>query len=276
MFRTISAAVLSLLTAAFTADAQDGALAPAPVPAAAHAAPVAPVPFGPGERLAFRITLGPFGRVGHGSMEVIDLDTVHGHPSYELRLRIQGGIGFAKVDDSMASWLDASKLVSRRFHQDQKEIRYERHRKFDFFPEERRWARTDNDEKGDLPTDSPLDDLSFLYYVRTLPLEPGSTYTLDRYFSRKGNPVVVKVLRREEVKVPAGTFQTVVVQPLIQTRGLFSKGGKAEIYFTDDERRMVVQLKSSVPVVGSLNMYLESYSAGKQISPVVFAVPSTP
>src|SRR5688572_7606721 len=276
MVRTISAAVLCLFTAAFTADAQDGALTPTRVQAARSAAPVAPVPFGPGERLAFRITLGPFGQVGHGSMDVVGLDTVHGHPSYELRLRIQGGIAFAKVDDSMVSWLDASKLVSRRFHQDQKEIRYERHRKFDFFPEERRWARTDNEEKGELHTDAPLDDLSFLYYVRTLPLETGKTYSSDRYFSRKGNPVVVKVLRREEVTVPAGTFQTIVVQPIIQTKGLFSKGGRAEVFFTDDERRMVVQLKSSVPVIGSLNMYLESYSAGKRLSPVVFAVPSTP
>jgi hypothetical protein len=62
--------------------------------------------------------------------------------------------------------------------------------------------------------------------------------------------------------VPAGRFRTVVVQPVIQTNGLFGEGGRAEIYFTDDERRIPVLIKSRVPVVGSLTMSLRSYRAG--------------
>jgi hypothetical protein len=253
--------LLSLLGVAFTASAQSSE-----APAAVVSYAPAPVPFGLGEKLGFKITLGPFGEVGHGSMEVAELDTVNGHPAYDLRFAIKGGVAFARVDDKMESWLDVRHLVSRRFHQDQKEIRYQRHRKFDFFPEEKRWSRTDKDETGELATDRPLDDVSFLYYVRTLPLEIGKTYELNRYFQANGNPVVVKVLRKEKVTVPAGTFMTIVVQPVIQTKGLFGKGGRAEVYFTDDERRLVVQLKSSVPVLGSLNMYLETFEPGAPIS----------
>jgi hypothetical protein len=71
----------------------------------------------------------------------------------------------------------------------------------------------------------------------------------------------VRVLRKEEVKVPAGKFNAVVIQPIIKSRGIFSEDGRAEIWLTDDDRRMMVQMKSSLSF-GSLNLYLKSYTPG--------------
>jgi hypothetical protein len=102
--------------------------------------------------------------------------------------------------------------------------------------------------------------------VRTLPLEVGKTYTFNRYFKEDGNPVTVKVLRRQKVTVPAGTYNTIVVQPIIKTKGLFSEGGQAELYFTDDERRILVQLKSKVKVLRSLDMNLTGYTPGIKLA----------
>ena len=101
-----------------------------------------------------------------------------------------------------------------------------------------------------------LDDLSFLYYARLLPLEVGQRYDLDRYFKESGNPVVI------EVRVPAGTFQTIVLRPIIQTGGVFGDGGEAELYLSDDERRAIVRLKTSMKI-GSGNMYLTRYEPGE-------------
>lgn len=227
----------------------------------------APVPFGPGERMTYEVKLGFIGKVGKGSMEVTSIDTVHGFPTYLLRMRIEGGIPFAHVKDDYQSWLDVQKLVARRFKQDQHEVNYKRKRTLEFFPAERRWTILGKNESGTMPTDEPLDDLSFLYFVRTLPLRDGETYTLHRYWKDDGNPVTVKVLRRETVTVPAGKFNTVVVQPIIKSKGLFSEGGQAEVYFTDDERRIPVQIKSKVKVLKSLNMFLTSYSPGHRMSP---------
>ncbi|HET9984615.1 MAG TPA: DUF3108 domain-containing protein [Longimicrobiales bacterium] len=229
-------------------------------------APPAPVPFGVGEKLVYSVSLSPFGGVGDGSFEVVELDTIRGHTTYRLRMRVKGGVLFAKVNDHYQSWMDVHSLISRRFQQDQKEVKYERHRTLDFFPEQLRWSRLDKEESGPLPTDRPLDDISFIYYARTLPLEVGRTYTLPQYFHKDGNPVVLKVLRRETVKVPAGTFATIVVQPIIQTKGLFGKGGKAEVYFSDDDRRLLVQMKSDVPVLGSLTLRLERVELGERLS----------
>lgn len=225
----------------------------------------APVPFGIGERATYRVVLGIVGDRGEATLDVVDLDTVQGRPAYELRFRLNGGVPFARVDNDYHSWLDAYSLVSRRFKQDQKEVRYIRKRFFEFYPEEKRWRRLDANESGVLPTDQPLDDLSFLYFIRTLPLEIGKTYSFNRYFKDDGNPVTVKVLRRETVTVGAGTFKTIVVQPIIKTKGLFSEGGKAEVYFTDDRSRILVQLKSKVPVLKSLDLILESYTPGVRL-----------
>lgn len=237
---------------------------------------VAAVPFGLGERLTYKVTLGVFGGVGNGAMEVLELDTIHGRPTYRLRFTLNGGVLFAKVDDTLQSWLDVSDLISRRFEQNQKEVNYERHRTFDFFPEQGIWKRLENGQTGELATPEPLDDVSFIYFIRTIPLEVGKTYTFDRYYKDSGNPVIVKVLRKETVTVPAGTFETVVVRPIIKTKGLFSEGGEAEVYFTDDHRRLIVQMKSKVPVIGSLGLQLESYMPGERLSAKASATPSEP
>jgi hypothetical protein len=222
---------------------------------------VAPVPYGPGERAGYQVKLGGIG-VGSGSMEIHGIESIHGHPTYHATLTVSGGVLFARVDDRFDTWIDVEGLFSRRFKQNQRELNFRRNRTYDFYPESRSYRRLDNGEVGRLPTEAPLDDVSFLYYARTLPLEVGDVYTIPRYFKEDGNPVVIKVLRRETITVPAGTFRTVVVQPVIKTDGLFGEGGRAEVFFTDDDRRILVQMTSRVPVVGSLSLHLREYRAG--------------
>lgn len=259
------------------------ALLPIAAPAAAQSGPehehwvnfpVRPVPFGPGERMSYEVSYGWAGTVGDGSLEVIGLDTIRNAPSYHLDLKLKGGMLFAKVDDHFQSWLDVEHLQSHRFDQNQHEISYKRHRIIDFHPDSGSWHQVSQRERdgetqvdtttGPLATNRPLDDISFLYFARTLPLEVGVEYELDRYFKDEGNPVILRVLRKEKVKVPAGEFETIVVQPLIKTDGLFSEDGRAEVYFTDDEHRVLVQLKTKLSI-GTLNLRLASWTPGTRL-----------
>lgn len=223
-----------------------------------------PLPFGVGERAEYQVRLGALS-VGSGAMEVLGVSQVNGRQAFHARLRISGGLPLARVNDVFESWIDVDGLFSRRFKQDQHELTFKRNRTYDFYPD-RRVYRRENGEMGSIPTDRPLDDVSFLYYVRTLPLRPGDVYEIPRYFKEDGNPVVLRVLRRETVKVPAGTFNTVVVQPIIKTDGLFGEGGQAEVYFTDDSRRLLVQMRSRVPLIGSLTLHLRSFRAGEPLA----------
>ena len=227
---------------------------------------VVPVPFGPGEHLVYNVKIGWFA-AGQGSMAIPAVDTLRGRDAYHIQMAIDGGLMGLSVHDKYESWLDIRSLQSWRFIQDIHDPGYTSYRHYEFYPERKLWDREDNDESGPLATDDPLDDISFIYFVRTLPLEVGKTYTFNRYFKAEGNPVTVKVLRKDRRKTDAGEFNTVVVQPLIRTRGLFA-GGKAELHFTDDERRILVYMKSDIPKFpGSLTLHLKEIHEGLPLHP---------
>jgi hypothetical protein len=223
------------------------------------------VPFAPGERLTYKVKLGVFS-VGEGHMTVHGVEDIRGFPSYHVSMDLDGSamFGTVKVRDRFHSWMDVRTLATRRFVKDIHEVNYRSHRAFEVYPEERRWERTDqhDDKTGVTISDLPLDEIAFVYFLRTLPLEVGQTLTFDRYFKEDGNPVVVQVLRREEKEVEGRTYRTIVVQPIIQTSGLFSEGGKAELYFTDDEERHLVYMRSEIPVVGSITLHLKNVEEG--------------
>jgi hypothetical protein len=222
-------------------------------------ATMAPVPFDVGERLDYDLKFGSL-KVGNGSMEVREITQVRGRPAWHTTFRITGGFALYRVNDTYESWFDVTTLNSLRYHQDVDEGNYERKRRYEIYPE--RGMLKENDKPEESTVANPLDEGSFLYFVRTVPFEVGRTYEYERYFKHAGNPVRIRVLRRETVTVPGGTFETVVLQPTFQTKGIFSQNGKAEVWITDDDRRMMVQMKSKLSF-GSLNLYLKRASGTK-------------
>ena len=224
------------------------------------------VPFGPGERLTYNVKIGVINS-GSAHMEVLGIDSIREEPSYHLEMSLKGSLlfGAVQVNDHYQSWLGTRSVSSHRYISDVNQLTYSRYRNFEFRPEEMSWEETESGDMGRLATALPLDDISFLYFVRTLPLEIGQTYTLPRYFKKEGNPVVIKVEGKRVVEVPAGTFNTIVVRPIIKTRGLFSEGGEAELYLTDDDNKHLVYLRSKIPIVGSVTLHLESISEGSPI-----------
>lgn len=241
--RLVPAALILALLSAMPVVAQD------------NGAPL-PVPFGVGERLEYDVRFGRL-HVGNGSMEVADVQDVRGRSSWHTIFQVRGGTFFYRVNDQYESWIDRHSGNSLRFKQDLNEGRRDVERTFEIFPE-----RTGFLENGvdtlQASVKNPLDDGSFLYFLRTIPLAVGETYVFERYFRPDRNPVTIKVLRKERIEVPAGEFDAIVVQPVIKTTGIFSENGRAEIWLSDDENRIMLQMKSGLSF-GSLNLYLKSY-----------------
>lgn len=208
-----------------------------------------------GEYLAYDVKFSAV-KVGSGFMEAIEYEDVRGVNALHVRFTVRGGTFFYKVNDLLESWIDTARFVSLRHRQDLNEGRRDRERIFEFFPERRTFTENGGAEEPGVA--EPLDEGSFLYFVRRVPLEPGRTYEFTRYFKPDRNPVRIIVLRRERIKVPAGEFNTIVIQPIIKAKGLFSEGGKAQVWLSDDSARVMVQMKSSLSV-GSLNLYLREY-----------------
>jgi len=223
---------------------------------AAQPAPSAQRPFSVGEKLTYDVRFGPL-KVGTGALELRGIVPVRGENAYHAVFRIKGGTAFYKVDDTFESWFATDDLSSLRFHQDQNEGSKERLKKYEIFPERQTYGTENPGDAEHATSVNPLDDASFMYFLRTVPLEVGKTYTFNRYFKPDRNPITIRVVRKERVTVPAGTFDAVVLQPTIKTKGIFSEGGKAEVWLSDDDRRVLLQLKSKLSV-GSINLYLTS------------------
>jgi Protein of unknown function (DUF3108) len=215
--------------------------------------PIPPRAFSVGEKLTYEVRFGPI-RVGQASTEVLGIEHLRGRDAYHTRFLLRGGTAFYRVNDRYESWFDARTLESLRYAQQIDQGTYERERLYEMFPERRTYTESGTPEQKPSVAD-PLDDGSFLYFLRTIPLEVGKTYEFNRYFRPDRNPVRVTVLRRERIKVPAGTFDAIVVRPTIKTTGIFSEGGRAEVWFAADSTRRMLQMKSRLSF-GSLNLYL--------------------
>ena len=224
---------------------------------AAPLAGAAPVPWTIGERLRYDVRFG-FIKAGSGEMAIVGIESVRGRLAWHGRFTVHGGYLALRVDDMLDTWMDVATLSSLRFAQDFNEIGRDRQKTFDIFPEKNTYLQHGKAEKPSVA--QPLDDGSFLYFIRTVPLVVGKSYEFNRYFIPDRNPVTIRVLRREQMRVPAGTFDCIVIQPIIKTKGIFSENGQAEIWLTDDERRIMVQMKTKL-AFGSLNLYLRTLSA---------------
>ena len=220
------------------------------------------VPWRVGERADYEVRFSA-ARVGSGSMEVMGIVPIRGRNAWHTQFRLTGGTFFYKVNDVFESWSDVTNFTSLRFHSDQEEGGRERVKQYEIFPDRAVYVEKSAGNGGEevQSVDAPLDDGSFLYFIRTVPLEVGQTYVFNRYFRPDRNPVTIKVLRKERVKVPAGVFDAIVIQPIIKTRGIFSEEGEAQVWLTDDPSRIMLQMKSKLKI-GSINLYLKSYRPG--------------
>lgn len=231
----------------------------------------ATVPFQIGDEAEYSVLLGPV-RFGRMHLRAEARDTIRGTPAYRLAMEMKGGIPLYRLDDRTVSWLATAPYRSLRFEEVLRQGSYRRHSRWELDHEDLTATREDWDaETGayrphrrqrDLPIPpGALDEISYLFLIRALPLEVGRTYEFNRHFEEDANPVVVQVLRRERIRVPAGSFETIVVRPIIKTDGLFSEDGEAEVFISDDDRRLVVQIKSRMRR-GAVNMYLREFTSG--------------
>lgn len=193
-----------------------------------------------GERMEYVVRLGRL-RLGKATLAVEALEVIAGTPVYRAALDLDIGAAMLKVEDRLVSWIAPQPIRSLAFEKRDSDTESGR-RRYNF----------DHDA---------LDEIAALYLMRTLPLQPGDTFETDRYYLPAGNPITFRVVGREKVRVPAGHFETIVIEPVIPALSAFRAGAGARIYVTDDERRVIVQMETRTKV-GKLTLYMTEYEAG--------------
>lgn len=227
----------------------------------------ASLPFGPGERLVYKVKIGWFG-AGEGELTLRGVDSVNGHKAYRGFMHVRGSFLGLGVNDRYHSWFDVGTLQSWRFVQELNQTSYHSYRHYEMVPARRSWERQDNGEYGTLGSLIPIDDVSFIYLMRTLPLVPGETYVVDRYYKEDGNPIEIEVLRYDHRKTEGVEYETVVVRPRVKTDGLFGEDGEAEIHLTRDKFHYPVYMKFDMGILpGSLTLHLRSIEEGLPLNP---------
>ena len=174
-----------------------------------------------------------------------------------LRSEMKAGVGPINGVGRTQSWLDADRMTALRFVKAERRV-FARHRdSVEVFPDSRRWSGADG-SSGATPSGAPLDELSFIYFIRTLPLTADTMFEVSRHFDATRNPIGVRILGRERVATAAGDFQTVLVEMQVKDPRHYRGEGVIRIHLTDDDCRLPVRIESAMPDYGKTVLTLES------------------
>jgi hypothetical protein len=209
------------------------------------------LPFQVGERLTYDAKVNSIS-AGKAYLSVEGMENVRGVGTFHTVFDVKGRVLFKKFANHYESWFDTTTLVTMRHLQKTDDV--DKH--YEFYPDRKIYIKN-NDGIENPSVSMPLDEASFLFYLRTVPLEVGTTLTVDRYYHAAKNPIQISVVRRERIKVPAGEFDAFVLKPVIKSNGLFSVKSDAEVWLANDRGHTLLKLKSKLPL-GTLYLELRS------------------
>lgn len=217
------------------------------------------LPFHAGERLTYGVHLSRLGKSGRAVMAMDGPVEIRGVAVYALRFDVNAGVGPVKAADRTGSWIDLTRMASMRFVKEERHPFSRREESVELFLDRGRWEAADG-SSGDIAAAAPLDELSFMYFIRTLPLVLDSVYRFDRHFDARRNPTTVRMVSRDTIETPAGVFLAVLVEMRVRDSRRYDGEGLIRIYLSDDDLRLPVRIESVMPVVGRAVLTLQSYT----------------
>jgi hypothetical protein len=163
---------------------------------------------------------------------------------------------FYKVDDKVVSILTkeaSSPFIVRPLNYTLKisEGRHKRDREIIFNNDLGSVTYIDHLEniKKDFPIPPNIfDPLSGFYYLRTFDLKVGRSVFVDIFDSKKIWNIEIQVLKKEKLQLPLGTFDTILIKPILKSEGIFHRKGDILIWLTDDKKRIPVMMQTKVVV----------------------------
>jgi hypothetical protein len=213
-----------------------------------------------GEQLVFDVGYS-FITAGEAIFEVPQVDSVNGRPCFVIRFSVNSTPSFSwiyRVEDLYETVVDVGGLFPWRFSQHIREGKYAR----DFqaeFDQINNVART---TEGIYPIPLYVQDIvSAFYYTRTVDFTDfrvGQKIPMQNFYKDSTYALNVKFLGRQPLKVKAGTFNCIIVEPQVRQGGLFKSEGRVLIWMTDDERKIPVKVSTQV-VIGSIDAELREF-----------------
>lgn len=217
------------------------------------------LPFQPGEALSYQVRVSRVGEVGTGRMWV-EGPMMEGQTLvWRLRFEMEAGRGPIRASDRTSSWLDPVHFGIVRFEKVERHVLSRSDERVSVDHATRRWSDAAG-RSGPIAHDAPLDELSFIYLLRTLPLDSGAVYRLDRHFDSERNPTIVRVIGRDTLTTPAGIFRTRIIEMEVRDPKRYRGSGVIRIHIEDGGCRMPIRIESRMPVLGVTTLTLSAWS----------------
>ena len=235
------------------------------VPMVGQTARTAP-PFHPGERMEYAVSYGPI-PAGSMTIEIAGLENLSGRSAYHAVFRAQSNRAVSylyELNSREDTWFDARELYSLRYRRTMQENDKTREKDVRF-DQARNLRIESNGDSNETKPASPraVDQLAMMYYLRTLPIAAGKSFVLRNQADPDDNPLTIRILKQERIRVPAGTFDTFVIDLDVKTdSGVFKKGGENRIWITTDARHVPVKITSRLGI-GSFSAELVEYERGR-------------
>lgn len=234
----------------------------------ACAAPSFPKKLHVGERLLYSVSwLGI--EVGRGEAEVKEMTEIRGRKTYHVVVQVRSARildWIYKVRDVHHSYIDAEKFHSLRYEKILKEGRYRADEVMDYDQENHTaayFSRLNKSQKEMLIPPHVQDQLSCGYWFRLQDIQPDARVYIPVNADEKNWDLEVKVLQKARLKLSKfKAWEAAEVEPEIQFQGIFVKRGKIRGWIGLDERRIPLQMKVKIPVLGSVNAQLVEYRPG--------------
>jgi hypothetical protein len=182
-----------------------------------------------------------------------------GRRVWVLRSEIDAGRGPLRASDRTSSWLDPVRFAITRFEKSERHplSRSEERVRVDL--ESGTFTDSEN-AAAPLGAERPLGELSFIYYLRLLPLDRDTTFTVARHFDPARNPIVIRVLGEEVVTTPAGIFRTRVVEMDVRDPKRFRGTGTIRLNIDVGGCRVPVRVESRLPLLGTTTLLLSGWT----------------
>lgn len=224
-------------------------------------------PFQPGEKVVLTLTY--FGaEAGEMEIEVRPFSEVNGRKAYTFVISAKSSKVFSlfySVDDWAETHVDYETLLPITFSLHVKESKQIKEvRTFLNWNDHQAllWESKMTKDKG--PEKRKLswnlapysqNPFSAAFYLRAFNLRVGKTISFR--VSDEGKEIIFRgtVLRKEILKTETGPLSTLVLEPTIEMKGIFSQVGKILFWLTDDDRKQIVRIESKIKIgtiVGTL------------------------
>lgn len=222
--------------------------------------------FKEGEKLTFDVKYG-FVTAGVAVMQIPKIKKISGRDAFHVTFSVNTVPtfdSFYKVRDRYETYLDVEGLFPWRFEQHIREGGYSRD--FSAFFDHRKGKAKTSEGEYQIPL-YVNDIVSAFYLARTFDytkLKKGDKFHLENFYKNKVYPLDVIYHGKERISVTAGTFDCVIVEPLVTEGGLFKSEGTILVWLTDDDLKVPVKVKTKI-IIGSIDAELTAFEglAGK-------------